>query len=234
MLRRVRIAASLLLLTLVALGFSHGNFIKNYTPNPTNIGVALGTPGTFPNETYNYFPDIPSTGNHGVSVSIVGVGTDTSGIPYYDLQVNGNYDGLGPGGPNRGYAQPGFAPSDTSTGYIPASNGQTFTASVYLQLVGGTWNCFTHSGAGVFLEVDSFDITGNFLNPYFTQSIAPAGTGTPLNQQQYTMTQTFTDPTTALAWPHLSIEYINACALNATLRIGYYQYQLGTVATKPF
>lgn len=234
MLRRVRIAASLLLITLVALGFSHGNFIKNYTPNPVMAGIVAGTPGTPPTENDFYLPDIPSTGNHGVSVTIVGSGVDASGISYFDFRVFGTYDGNGPGGPSRGYAQPGFSPSTITTGVIPASNGQTFTMSIYLQIVAGSWSGFTHSGAGVFLEVDSYDVGGNFLNPYFTQSIAPAGTSIALNQQQYTMTQTFTDATTALAWPHLSIEYLTGQAVDATLRIGYPQYQLGTIATKPY
>jgi hypothetical protein len=90
----------------------------NAIRNPRAEGAAAGTPGTLP----THWTGGTATG---VTRQVVGTGVE-DGIPYLDLRWSGA------GG------QAGFALTLDASTAMPAANGETHTASVFLRVVAGT------------------------------------------------------------------------------------------------
>lgn len=109
-------------ITHASLGYLAELQSTNSVRNNTMVGAATGTPGTPPtNWTIGGMPA-------GVSSSIVGVG-QINGIDYIDIRYSGTSTGV-----NGGYA----AVFETSSA-IASAQGQSWTQSAYLALVGGSF-----------------------------------------------------------------------------------------------
>lgn len=145
----------------------------------------------------------------GLSTSIIGSGTET--FPYVDIRFFGTATSTG-----------GIIQID-ATG-IPGSNGQVWTNSLYLRLVGGTLTNVTsfnvaasmRTAANGFIAADL--VGSNFL---------PTAAALPF--QRFSATATLNQPTTAIMQPRLNFTVV-AGAIDFTIRIGAPQSELGTVA----
>jgi hypothetical protein len=175
----------------------------NSIRNNTGQGAVAGTPGTAPT---NWLIST-ATGNL-TSREIVGIGTE-NGIAYIDV---------------RFVASGAFSASiyaDSSTG-VPASNGQTWTASFFVKLAGGSLNNVT-----VQTSVVENDSGGNFLAGADSATFVP--TSAALSTQRVTQTRTNTNASTAFEWARVRVNF--AAAADITLRIGLPQLEQGAFAT---
>lgn len=118
----IQVAANIPCITNTGMGVWEAR--TNAVRNNTMQGAATGTPGTLPTNWTG------ATGTTGLSREIVATGT-ANGINYIDFKytVTGGAGGIADG----------LISVENVTG-IDASNGQTWTASVFVQLVGGTNN----------------------------------------------------------------------------------------------
>jgi len=170
----------------------------NYIRNNTMLGVIAGSPGTIPT---NWAID----GNeNGLTRTIVGVGVE-NGISYIDVQWSGT--------PTATSDLDHFF--ETGNG-IGASNGQTWTGSVYLKLVSGTLpGTVVHYG----YVLDSSQTFINLLD-FGTLSVNSTLTRFVGTGQINTASATYMRPT-------VKISYTLSVAVNFTIRIGMPQLELG-------
>ncbi len=141
----------------------------------------------------------------GVTRTIVGTGTE-DGIPYIDIRWQGTGSGY----------------FDTTMDSVAATTGQTATASAYCRLIAGSWANF--SSANIIL----------YETPSFSQSagVSLLGvTGAALRTQRPTATRTMTIATTTAGAMRLALTA--AGAVDATLRFGLPQLELGAWASSP-
>lgn len=180
-------------------------------PPATNgiIGArAEGTPGT-----PGALPPSWSYANMSVSTQVVGVGLE-SGIPYIDVRVFGSP----PANTNTAmYFQ-------TATG-VAAALGETWTASAYLRLVGGSW-----AGVAMFgLVLNERNSDGVLLAGESTAIYNPGAA--PLVQQRRSLTRTMTEPTVAAARFGVRWTVAAGVPVDFTLRIAGVQQEQSPVAT---
>jgi hypothetical protein len=177
---------------------------SNGVRNPRGEGGVAGSPAYPTNVVIG-----PPTG---LTVNTIGSGSE-NGIPYWDVRF------FGTASTTTGAIQL------ESTPVLPALNGQVWTGSAYVRLVGGTLANVTNfnmamsqrTSANAFI---SADLTGpNFLP-----------TSTPLDTQRYATTQTLNQATTAFVQPKL-IFTCTAAAIDFTIRIGAPQLELGAFPT---
>jgi hypothetical protein len=174
----------------------------NSLTNNTMVGTVAGSPGTAPT---GWFPT--STG--GVFTrTIVGVGVE-NGIAYIDIR----YQASGSGNAS-------VQPIGGTT--VAASNGQTWTYSSYVKLVGGTLTNVTvndtlgeNSAAGAFLAAGD---SANYVP-----------TTASLISQRRAYTRTNTNASTAYVYSRTRIAFSGAG--DVTLRFGLPQLELGAFAT---
>lgn len=174
--------------------------------NNSMQGVIPGTPGTLPtNWSYMNGPGTLST-------SIVGAGT-INGVDYVDIRLFGTS--------SQTVTRIAF---DTAGPVMPASNGQTWTTSVFFQIVGGSL-----TNVSTFLtEFATYDSTVALLTIY-------SGNFTPSSSSftRFAQTKTITDATAASVRASVEIDYIASAAIDITFRIGWPQCELGSFATSP-
>jgi hypothetical protein len=175
----------------------------NSIRNNTMQGAVAGTPGTVPT---NWFID-SATGNL-TTRQIVGIGTE-SGITYIDVRfvTSGVYGAS--------------AYFDSSTG-IAALNGQTWTSSVYVRMVGGSSTNVTHA-----ISIVENNVSGTFLAGGDSSSTTPTSGLLASNRLSYTRTNT--NASTAFVQTRLRIDFTGAADI--TLRIGLPQLEQGAFAT---
>lgn len=181
------------------------NSIRN---NSMQGGVA-GTPGTVPT---NWAITTPVSN---LNREIVGFGTE-DGIDYIDVRYSGTTN-----------ATNGITiAAEPSTG-IAATLGQTWTASFFCTLVGGS----TANISSVRVEIAERDSGGSALVSGL-QSFTPTAGALRLARQ--TLTYTTANASVAFVVPRISTGNLtNAAPVDITLRIGWPQMELGAHASSP-
>jgi len=188
--------------TLQPLGLLIEEARTNSIRNNTMQGAVAGTPGTNPTNWA-----VTGAGGNITSSEIVSVTTE-SGINAIDYK----------------YVFSGAATANIrqdSTTLIAASNGQTWTASAYAKLAGGTL-----SNCTVSIAIQQYNSGGTVLNTE-SQTFTPTGSG--LATQRISVTKTLDQATVAYVIMRLSI--VASGAADITLRIGLPQLEQGAFAT---
>jgi hypothetical protein len=179
----------------------------NSVRNSTMVGVAAGTPGTLPTNW-------TASAATGLSHQVVGTGT-LGGLTYLDLRVYGTAGST---------AATGFSPEAATQ--IVASSGQTWTASWYMALVGGSLNNVTalrfdvterNSGGSAVQTTNGSDIKGSL-----TTSL-----------QRFSLTRTLTDATTVGVLTSIRGAVTNGAAVDYTLRLAAPQIESGAHMSSP-
>jgi hypothetical protein len=181
--------------------FAPSNVIRNNTMQ----GAVAGTPGTLPT---NWFSSLQS----GIAANVIGTGTE-NGITYIDVQIVGTSGATG----NSGVS------FESTTGVIAAS-GQTWAASTYAKIVGGS---LTNVNS-VRLTIAERTSGGSFLAD--TQTAIVVGTNA-LSTQRYETSRTLNQATTARVTSSIVCNVTSGNAIDITLRIGLPQLEQGAFAT---
>lgn len=184
--------------TLAARGLLIEEARTNGIRNNTMQGASAGTPGTLPtNWTLSGAP----------TQTVVGTGTE-NGITYIDIR----YQTAG---------ALGYTLLMESSTQVAAANGQTWTQSYYLRLVGGSLSNLTIDNRLVFRDGGGATLT--------SQNVAATPTSAALVGQRSTNSFTAANASTAFVTGQISITASGASDI--TLRIGMPQLELGAFAT---
>lgn len=176
----------------------------NQVTNPRCEGAAAGTPGTLPTTWTAVLVG-------GVSRSVVGAGVE-DGIAYIDVRFWGTPSASG-GLSLRMRAMTGAA----------ASLGQTWTASGYVRLVGGTLaNALPRMRV---LECDAAGAPVTAGQTYFTP------TADPLRVQRFANVRTLANAAVANVSIDVNVQVTAGQPVDLMLRIGGPQLELGAAAT---
>lgn len=188
--------------TLAAQGFLVEESRTNSIRNNTMQGAVAGTPGTAPTNWA-----VTTTGGS-ITRTIVGTGTE-NGITYIDIQYV-------------------FSAGATATvqfeqgTQIAAANGQTWTQSTYVKLVGGSLTNISEIRG----SIAENNAGGTFLAGSTTAFTPTTGA---LSGQRYTHTRTLNNASTAFVVGTTQI--VASGAADITLRIGLPQLEQGAFAT---
>ena len=128
---------------------------QNAVTNNTNVGAAVGTPGT-PPTGWTLLPA------NGITVNVVNIGTE-SGIPFIDLAYSGTCTGT--------YG------SLINPGPITQTASQMWTLSVFVELVSGTFNSNLHAKTQYNDVVQPNPTTSPLISQRMVVSGAAASTG---------------------------------------------------------
>jgi hypothetical protein len=182
----------------------------NSVRNNTMQGVVAGSPGTTPN-----FWQVQGSSN-GLTRTVIGFGTE-NGIDYIDMQFQGTCTGS---------SIPQF--KFESANSIAAANGQTWTSSVFLKLIGGSFG-----GKSVTFTNWVFDASSNFLGGAGSIAIQSLVSGAPLGTQRIVMTGTISNASAAFIQPLFYVGTSVGDVVDFTLRIGWPQIEQGVGASPP-
>jgi hypothetical protein len=188
--------------TLAAQGFLIEEARTNSIRNNTMVGAVAGTPGTVPT---NWTAANPS---NGLSLQVVGTGTQ-GGITYIDVRYSGT---------TTAAASTIIQPESTTS--IVAATGQSWSASSWLALAGGST-----SGLSITQRVTGRSSVGGFLENTDTNVTLTA------SMVRYAASRTMTNASTERVTNDISFAYNNGAAIDITLRIGLPQLELGAFAT---
>jgi hypothetical protein len=177
----------------------------NSISNNTMVGAVVGTPGSTPTNWGI------STTNAELSSSIVGVGIE-SGISYIDIKVSGTVTA------SRACDILMQSP------FISASNGQTWTHSVYLREVGGSQTNISD----IRIQGNVYSDTQYITTPWF---YAVPVTTEGLISQRKSVTATLSGETITRVGPFIKITTASSGVVDFTLRIGMPQLEAGSFMT---
>jgi hypothetical protein len=170
----------------------------NSIRNSTMVGAVAGSPGTLPTNWV--------VNNAGLTQTIAGLGTE-NGLQYVDFRFSGTA--------SSSEARILF---ETTT-QIAASNGQTWTESVYLKAISGTIPLSQ-------LQIIERTVVGNFVAGGSTTSTPTSTLG------RFTFTRTLIGGVTvAFVQPLISFNLTLAATYDFTIRIAAPQMELGAYAT---
>ena len=170
--------------------------------NNSMVGAVTGSPGTLP--TGGGW----STILRGLTQTIVGAGTE-NGIAYIDIRFSGTAT-------STNIVEIRYE----SNTQIVASSGQVWTNSIYLKKIADP-----NPPNDYQLSIYERDSGGGFLAFGFL-TIVPTTT-----IQRFTQTRTLSGATTARVQPFLFFNVTNGSTYDFTVRVGYPQMELGSVAT---
>lgn len=178
----------------------------NSIRNSTAVGAVAGTPGTLPTNWVSALA--------GLTQTIVGTGVE-NGIAYVDIRLNGTATGTSAG-----------IRFETNTG-IAVASGQTWTASTFCRLVGGSTTNVTSCSLGV------SGLTAGAAATADSQSSSLLGvlSMTNISTTRTARAITFADATTAFARVQIIVGFTSGAAIDITLRIGLPQLERGGFAT---
>ena len=177
----------------------------NSIRNNTMVGAVAGTPGTIPTN----WSDVPTS--NGLNRQIVGIGTQ-NGITYIDIRYSGTATAA---------ASITIQPELGSV--TVAATGQSWTASSWLALVGGST-----SGLTVVQRITGRTAAGGFLE-FTSTSVSLSSTLT-----RYVASITMANALTLRVSSDIDINTKAAgAAIDITLRIGLPQLEQGAFATSP-
>jgi hypothetical protein len=180
----------------------------NSISNNTMVGAVAGTPGTLPTG----WP-FQSAGVLGLSVSIVGTGTE-SGIAYLDWKVSGTATAA--------------TGATISFGRASALTAQTWTISSYLKLAAGSLSGVT----GMTLDLIEETATTVFVAGG-AYSISLPTTNSLITQRPTTSRTLTGGATVALLRTNLSVNVSSGSTVDFTIRIGLPQLEQSAFATSP-
>jgi hypothetical protein len=176
----------------------------NSIRNNTMQGAVAGTPGTLPtNWAIN--------GGSGLATSIIGTGTQ-NGITYIDVRVFGtttaasSFNGI-------------YAEGNT---IVAAVNGQTWTYSSWIAIVGGS----TANLTALYINHRYNDGAGTLLTNQTTSLL-----GATASLTRYTSSFAAANASTAFVSAPIAFQFNNGVAIDITLRIGLPQLEQGAFAT---
>ena len=172
----------------------------NSIRNSSMVGAVAGTPGTAPTNW--------STGNAGLTRTIIGTGTE-NGLPYFDVRFNGTATG------------PLVNLNLEGTQVISATTGQTWTTSIWSKIV-------ANSSAGSISYLLSL-IERNSFGAYLVDYAQTFTNTTTL--QRFSFVRATANASTAFVQPGLYISITNGAAYDFTIRIAAPQMELGAYAT---
>lgn len=190
----------------------------NLIPNSTNVGAAVGTPGTLPND---WTVSNALGGASSLTRSVVGFGNDAgNGVPYIDVRLTGTTSGtqadIFVSSSVPSLVSGGFS-SGFSSGFSGRSSFGAYTFSIYAAIVGGSlsnisatfinFDAFSDSGGNTYIStpaVNQITITGA-LTRFSVTATMPAGT--------------------LLAKCYLPFQFPNGVAIDVTFRIGGVQME---------
>ncbi len=188
--------------TLAARGMLIEEARTNAFRNNSMAGAVAGAPGTLP----TYWSDE----NRGtLSRTVVAIGTEY-GMPYMDLRLNGTTSTV-------------YTNIQFDATVIAAAQGQTWVASMYCKLVGGS-----------LANVSAFNLTiGEFTSA--AAYLTDAGSGfIPANGlQRATAVRALSNASTAYAKPWIAINYASGVAIDFTLRIYAPQFEQSAFPSSP-
>jgi hypothetical protein len=165
------------------------------------VGAVAGSPGTLPTNWSNVVLS-------GLTRTVVGVGTE-SGLPYVDLRFNGTA------------IDTAVRLDFESSTFITASNGQTWTQSVYFKLIAAPNPPLNYTN--LIIERTS----GGSSVASGTQTIVPTST-----LQRFPFTRTLAGgATVAVVQPSVQASLTLAATYDFTIRIAAPQMELGAYAT---
>jgi hypothetical protein len=190
--------------TLESLGLLVEEQRTNSIRNNTMVGAVAGTPGTVPTN----WSDLPTS--NGLSGQIVGVGTQL-GITYIDIRYSGTTTAA-----SSTVIQPELSAQTV------AATGQSWTASSWLSLAGGSTSGLTFAQ-----RVTGRTSIGGFLENTDT-SVSLTGTLT-----RYAASIALANVLTARASCDIVFSYASGAVIDITLRIGLPQLEQGAFATSP-
>ena len=193
--------------TLAARGFLIEEQRTNSIRNNTMQGAVIGTPGTNPTNW-----DVVVSGS-GITREVVGTGTE-DGITYIDLRFYGT---------GSGTATPQIRPETTTS--IVSAVGQTWTASYYLRIVGGSTTGIT-SWSQIWQERDA---AGVALTTAIVAVSSP--TTSALKTQRSVSTRTLTDAAAVRLTNRIQWAFTDGVPVDITLRIGLPQLEQGAFVT---
>jgi len=194
-------------------GSSKGLLIEeartNSIRNSQAGGAVVGAPGTVPTNW-----GATSSGTHGITSEVVATGTE-AGLSYVDIKLSGT--------PTSSDAF-GFVFEDTYQ--IVAANAQTWTASIYVKLQGGSLSNITTPQVSVFglqngVGFVAAQAAATTLNPT-TSSLAT---------NRNSATFTFTSASVDRVRMSYGVSYTNGNPIDLTLRIAAPQLEQGAFAT---
>ena len=193
--------------TLAAQGLLIEESRTNSIRNNTMQGAVAGTPGTLPT---NWSVGGTTTG---LTREIVGTGTE-NGITYIDIRFSGT----------AGAALNPNIIFEVSNA-IAGLNGQTWTSSFYLSLVGGSLTNVTN----IIPVVSMFNSTPALIGTLSGTAITP--TNAALRTQRKSFATTLNQAATAFTYSQIQFSVANGAAIDITLRIGLPQLEQGAFAT---
>lgn len=180
----------------------------NSIRNPRAEGATSGTPGTPPT---NWSISAPAGGGT-LTTSVVSASTE-SGVPFGEFRVNGT-SGTG------AFALIEFEVPFTTV----ASAAQVWAASFFARLSAGSW---TNISGAPRLEIIFYDAgTGTLQGTSTTYTPTSAGLAT----QRVTFTAT-APALTATVRCRFGVNFVDASAIDFTIRLGAPQLELGAFAT---
>ena len=174
----------------------------NSIRNNTMVGAVAGTPGTVPTNWSNIAT------SDGLSRQIVGVGTQ-NGITYIDIRYSGTTT-----------ATASIVTQPELSAVTVAATGQSWTASSWLALAGGST-----SGLTVIQRVTGRSVVGGFLENTDT-TVALSST-----LARYAASITMANALTLRVSNDIGLAYSSGAAIDITLRIGLPQLEQGAFAT---
>jgi hypothetical protein len=178
----------------------------NSIRNNTMVGAVAGTPGTPPT---NWTLGIASS----MALNIIGTGTE-NGVSYIDVQYTGTASGT----------TSSSVAFETNTG-IAGATGQTWTASAYIKVVGG-------STTGISLiRLGWEERSGSFVTAKNSSGLTLATSGNLITTRQAHTATNDGGATIAYVKPYVILTPNNGAAIDITLRIGLPQLEQGAFAT---
>ncbi len=177
----------------------------NFIRNSTMLGAVTGEPGTPPNTWV-----VSASGTSGLVRTIVGVGI-VAGMAYMDIRWVGTAT-----------SSTSIQMATEGAVQIPALSGQTWTHSVYIALIGGTWP----AGGAPVVSVIERSSAGALL----VSSGADFGSiGSTLTRVTYS--RTLNNGSTAFVQPSIRYEPIAGAVVDFTIRIAAPQMEMSPAAS---
>lgn len=179
----------------------------NSVRNSMISGAVAASPGTAPTN-WSYFTTT------GVTRQIVGTGT-INGMNYVDVRFNGTATAAG---------SLGFDPEGSTSTSAPASTGQTWTASIYVGLVGGSWPVSRTVYLGVVERNSSNTSLGSTTTDF--RSLATSS-----SLVRVSAVRTLSNAAAAYVTPVIRSDLSIGDAVNFTMRIAAPQLEQGKFVT---
>ena len=178
---------------------------NNWIRNNTMVGAVAGTPGTLPTNW-----GVSNLGT--LTQQVVGTGT-VNGINYVDIRFSGT----------TSTTQVSIRLEPNGTFAVPASNGQTWTTSMWSAIVGGGLTNIIGRGYSLLY----WDNASSFLGG--------GGAGTFNSTATLTRTSeavTIAQVGTAFIQPQIYLVFNSGVAIDITLRIGLPQLEIGSTVNE--